>query len=218
MKYLRLAVREPHERRNPAHTFLMRHEDLELAQRWNWNTTAEAHDLILLRVVGALPPYTAALENAPFVLDYETAQINDESFYACVEHEPRAEDSAFREPFLEQRVLTVPPIEFADDGETRMEIVGRAPDVQAVVDGFPPEFDVRVDRIGNYDRGLTAFGSLLTDRQREALAAAVDLGYYDVLGTASVADVADELDCAASTASNHLRKAQARLARRVVTD
>lgn len=215
MKYLRLAIREPDTHRNPMHTFLVEHEGMRLAQLWNWNER-DGEDLVLFRVVGELAPYTAALEEVPFVAEYETARIDDESFYVYVEHETRAEDRTFREPFLERRVLTIPPIEFTPDGETRMEVVGRAADVQAVVDGFPPEYGVRVDRISTYDRGVTAFSSRLTDRQREALSVAVELGYYDVPRTASVEDVAAELDCAPSTASNHLRKAQARLARSVV--
>lgn len=217
MKYLRLAVQEPVSRRNPMHTLVVDHDDLHLAQLWNWNETADL-DLMLFRVVGAMDPYEAALEEVPFVADYRTARIDDDSFYVYVEHETRAEDPAFREPFLEQRVLTMPPIEFAADGETRMELVGRAADVQAVVDGFPTEFEVRVDEIGTYEQGVTAFASLLTDRQQEAVSAAVELGYYDVPKTAAVEDVAGELDCATSTASNHLRKAEARLARRVLAE
>lgn len=216
MKYLRLSVREPASVRNPMHTFLMDHDGMELAQLWNWSATEQDVDVVLFRVVGALDPYRNALDDAPFVADYETARIDDRSFYAYVEHRTRDEDAAFREPFLARRVLTMPPIEYAGDGATRMGIVGRAADVQAVVDGFPADFDVTVDRVGDYRRGLDAFASLLTDRQREALAAAVELGYYDVPRTASVEDVADALGCAASTASDHLRRAQARLARAVV--
>lgn len=215
MKYLQLAIREPADHRNPMHTFVMEHDGMHLAQLWNWNTTDERADVILFRVVGAVEPYTSALEEVPFVADYETARIDEESFYVFVEHETRSADAAFREPFLEQRVLTIPPIEYAADGEVRMEVVGQSADVQAVVDGFPPAFEVRVDRIGGHERGVTAFAALLTDRQREALSVAVELGYYDVPRTGSIEAVAAELGCAPSTASDHLRKAQARLARQV---
>lgn len=216
MKYLRVAVRESPESRNPMHTFLMDHDEVHLAQLWNWNTTDGDVDVMLFRIVGALDPYTRALDDAPFVTGYETARIDEESFYVYIEHETRAEDRAFREPFVERRVLPIPPIEFDETGETRMELVGRPAAVQAVVDGFPDDFEVRVDRVDTYERGVDAFASLLTDRQREALAVAVDLGYYDVPRTASLEAVAAELDCAPSTASDHLQKAQARLARQVV--
>lgn len=216
MKHLGLTVEEPPSERNPMHTFVMEHDDLRATELWNWNRMQDI-DIVLFRVVGAMEPYTAALDDAPFVVDYETARIDATSFYVYVEHETRAEDHGLREPFLEQRVLPIPPIEFSEDGTVGMELVGRSADVQAAIDSFPDSFDVRVDRIGSYEQGVSAFASLLTDRQREALAVAVDLGYYDVPRTASVDEVASELGCASSTASNHLRKAQARLARHVMS-
>jgi len=45
---------------------------------------------------------------------------------------------------------------------------------------------------------------------------AVEPGYYAVPRRASLADVADTLGCAGSTASNHLRKAETRVMRRLV--
>jgi len=51
----------------------------------------------------------------------------------------------------------------------------------------------------------------LTDRQQEAVHAALEHGYYEVPREGTVEDVAATLDCAPSTASNHLRKAEARL-------
>ena len=215
MKYLRLAVREPPESRNPMHTFVMESDEVALTQLWNWSTTDEDVDVMLFRVVGDRDVYTAALEETPFVTAYETVRLDEASFYAYVEHATRDADQPFREPFVDRRVLTLPPIEFAEDGETRMEVVGRPADVQGVVDGFPEGFEVRIDRVGSYEHGLDG-ATLLTDRQREAVAVALELGYYEVPRTASVEEVAAELDCAPSTAADHLRKAQARLARKAV--
>jgi hypothetical protein len=51
----------------------------------------------------------------------------------------------------------------------------------------------------------------LTDRQREALVTAHDLGYFDIPRTASLDAVADELGIGASALSERLRRAQAHL-------
>lgn len=51
----------------------------------------------------------------------------------------------------------------------------------------------------------------LSERQREALRAALELGYYDTPREATHADVAAELDCAPNTASEHLQKGEAKL-------
>ncbi|MDS0282761.1 helix-turn-helix domain-containing protein [Haloarcula onubensis] len=54
-------------------------------------------------------------------------------------------------------------------------------------------------------------GDGLTDRQHEALRTAYELGYFDIPRRASLEDVAAELDIAASSASERLRRAQTEL-------
>jgi len=54
-------------------------------------------------------------------------------------------------------------------------------------------------------------GDGLTDRQHEALRTAYELGYFDVPRRASLEAVATELDLAASSVSERLRRAQTRL-------
>lgn len=216
MKYLHLTLREPPKWRNPMHTFLMGHDEMHRAQLLNWNTNADEMDIILFRIVGARTPYTDALDDSPFVVGYETAPIDEESFYVYIEHETRDADDQFRDPFFERRVLAIPPIEYTADGETLVEIVGRSEDVQGAVDDIPPEIEVHIDEVGAYDRGLSMSPSVLTDRQRAAVRSAVEHGYYEVPRQGSVEDVAATLDCAPSTASNHLRKAEARLVEQVL--
>jgi len=54
-------------------------------------------------------------------------------------------------------------------------------------------------------------GDGLTDRQREALRIAYELGYFDIPRGASLEDVAAELDVTPSSVSERLRRAQTRL-------
>lgn len=56
----------------------------------------------------------------------------------------------------------------------------------------------------------------LTDRQREALAVAYEVGYFDVPRGESLATVADELDISEQAASERLRRATYHLAARAV--
>lgn len=58
---------------------------------------------------------------------------------------------------------------------------------------------------------------LLTDRQREALVAAREMGYFDIPRRASTADVAAELGITASSLSERLRRAQGHLVDHYVT-
>jgi hypothetical protein len=54
-------------------------------------------------------------------------------------------------------------------------------------------------------------GSGLTDRQREALRVAYELGYFDIPRKASLEDVAAKLDISASSTSERLRRAETQL-------
>ncbi|WP_226008087.1 helix-turn-helix domain-containing protein [Natrinema salinisoli] len=53
----------------------------------------------------------------------------------------------------------------------------------------------------------------LTARQREAVDAALSLGYYSIPRDASYEDVAEAIDYASSTVAEHLRKAEGKLVR-----
>ncbi|MDY6765510.1 MAG: helix-turn-helix domain-containing protein, partial [Halobacteria archaeon] len=51
----------------------------------------------------------------------------------------------------------------------------------------------------------------LTEKQREVLQTAYDLGYYDVPRDASTKDIAEELGVNGSTVSEHLQRAERNL-------
>jgi hypothetical protein len=216
VKYLSLTLREPPERRNPMHTFVADREAYERATLLAWNTPVVGLDVLLFRVSGPTDAYRDALADARFVEAFDVTRIDDDRFYAYVEHRTREADRDFREAILAKHLLVVPPITFEGTGTTRLRVVGRPADLEAVLDDVPEETSVTVRAIGEYDAPRSRVDPSLTDRQREAITAASEVGYYDVPRTGSVAEVADRLGCAESTASNHLRKAEARLVGEVV--
>lgn len=80
--------------------------------------------------------------------------------------------------------------------------------VQVVLDTLLEAVTVDVRKVGMYTK---AIGGLLTDRQREAIEVAWKAGYYEVPRTGGIEAVADELECAVSSASDLLRRAESRL-------
>jgi len=60
---------------------------------------------------------------------------------------------------------------------------------------------------------FTRFLEDLTDRQREVLAAAIELGYYDHSDDAGVEDVAEALDLGSTTVWEHLSRAESKVMR-----
>ncbi|WP_336035760.1 helix-turn-helix domain-containing protein [Halobacterium yunchengense] len=108
----------------------------------------------------------------------------------------------------------LPPLTFRADRTARFEAVGDSAALAAFHEDLSAVLDARVASVRDFEHGDAP--AALTGRQREALAAALDCGYYDVPRTGSVADVAAALDCATSTAGELLRKAEAAVVRDAV--
>ncbi|KTG09301.1 bacterio-opsin activator [Haloprofundus marisrubri] len=105
------------------------------------------------------------------------------------------------------QVVFLPPVTFLDFGAARFDAVGESDQLATLYDALRDVVPTSIRRVHDFERQHSPMG--LTDRQRTALDVAVDVGYYAVPRTGSVADVAAELDCATSTAGELLRRAEA---------
>ncbi|WP_247000089.1 helix-turn-helix domain-containing protein [Halosolutus gelatinilyticus] len=218
MKYLDVAFRQPDRMLHPMQR-LIRHEDAVVRDELRaWNLAPDLdveYELFYVETTDR-DRYVDRLESTDSVRSYDLVEIDDEACYVYVCQETRAEDRLFRRAFSELNLVVVPPIVYDEDAAMRMTIVGAGADLRALLEHLPPAIKSTVHEVGEYDRRYPSIAGDLTDRQLEVIAAAVDCGYYDVPRTGSVADVADRLDCAASTVSNHLQKAESALMRRLV--
>jgi len=98
------------------------------------------------------------------------------------------------------------------DGEIHARIVGDPAPLQEAFERQGDDVSVRVDEVASRPTDAERSpGERLSDRQREALAVATELGYYETPREATHEDVAAELGCSAQTAGDHLRKAEAKL-------
>ncbi|WP_101295983.1 helix-turn-helix domain-containing protein [Halegenticoccus soli] len=94
-------------------------------------------------------------------------------------------------------------ISFVGDQETLSYVMG-----EYIAAGIP--MDLRA--ITDY-HGPTGVLDSLTQRQREVVRTAYEMGYYEVPRRVSTADVASELDVDQSTVSEHLQRAERNLLR-----
>lgn len=215
MKYLDVVLDMPPAFQHPMEEFL-RHEDaVEREELLGWNTSGEAIEYALFYIEGEIDAYRERIARVDSVRDVTLTPVDDTSFHAYICQETRPEDEAWRQSFVRRSLVVIPPLVYSDRG-LRMTVVGVSDDLRALLDDLPDAIDVTVAEIGDYDRRHATIAGALTDRQLDAVETAVDLGYYDVPRTASLADVADALHCAESTASNHLRKAEELVMRRLV--
>lgn len=216
MKYLDVTVEMPAWARHPMQEFCRQSDAMGRVELITWNVTGEGEEYAFFRIVGDIDAYRDRIERVESVLEYNLTPIDDASFYSYVVQQPREADRMWRQAFMSRNLVVVPPIVYDEDLRMTLTVVGNKHDLQTLLEDFPEGFEITVEGVGDYDRRHATIAAGLTDRQMEAIEAAVDLGYYAVPRGATLEEVADKLGCAESTASNHLRKAEARVMRRLI--
>ncbi|MFD1647545.1 helix-turn-helix domain-containing protein [Haloarchaeobius litoreus] len=180
---------------------------LTRVQTVNWNIR-EPPAAFLLRLRGEYERLEPGLAADEQLFEYELLPVTDRECYLFLKGRAPAESRALWENFTRDGLLTVPPVEWREDGSSTFTIVGTEADVQAAVDGVPETVGIEVDRVGG-DRVTPADArEALSPRQREAVEAALAVGYYEVPREATAADVAAAMGCTASTAGEHLQRAE----------
>lgn len=215
MKHVRLTLRAPPETVHPVFDLLTRSEHVETVEGLDWNFSGDRLG-ILHYVEGDLDAYVGELEAIPAVLDHDVARAGEDACYAYHRCAVDGGAAALFETFTRGSLLLVPPVEFGEGGVATFSLFGESAEDQAAIETVPDAVDVEVHEVGGIADAPTATGAALSDRQREAVQAALELGYYEIPREASHEDVAAAIDCAPSTAAEHLRKAESKLLRSVL--
>ncbi|HKJ60281.1 MAG TPA: helix-turn-helix domain-containing protein [Halobacteriales archaeon] len=178
----------------------------------HWNFSGDRLGLMAY-VEGDVGAFRDALERIPEVLDHEVTPLDEDACYAYVQDETNPVSRQLFGTFTRGSLLIVPPVEYGGDGTVTFSVFGPTGEVQDAIDGVPDPVDVEVHEVTGMVGSPTGVEGRLSDRQREAVEAALDVGYYDIPRTGSQVDVAGAMGCAPSTAAEHLRKAEAKVLR-----
>jgi predicted DNA binding protein len=215
MKHVRLTMRAPEAAVHPVFDMLTGADHVETVTGLHWNFSGDRLG-ILHYVEGDRDTYVEDLTAIDAVLDHDVAQAGEDAFY--VYHRCVVDGGARElfETFSRGSLLLVPPIEFGDDGTATFSLYGESAEIQAAIEDVPDPVDLEVDAIGSMSDTPEVTDAALSERQREAVEAALAIGYYDVPRKASHEAVAEAIDCAPSTAAEHLRKGESKLLRSVL--
>jgi hypothetical protein len=206
MHAARVALRVPREHLHPMHAFVCESPEVDRETILERDARGETTTL-LLHVDGDREGYEAAVDGVPQVREWTTTAA-ETGFYVYVRTELREREAGYREALDRESVLTVPPVELRDDRTVRQTMVGHSDELTAALDALPDSVSVEVLWTGTYRRDASR---RLSPRQREALRAAWECGYYERPREADLGAVADRLDCATSTASDLLGRAERQL-------
>lgn len=210
MQRVRLTLRPVDTAVHPVYELITGGADyLSSVELLNWNV-ADRPIGLLHRIEGDRAAFAAALDEIPQVLTHDITPITDDKFYIYLRDRSTQTASELFETFCRNSLIVVWPIEYHQDGTGTLTVVGPPDQLQTAIEGVPEGIETDIEEIGGaWSReGVIA---RLSDRQRAAIAAGIEVGYYDMPRQATHADVAGVLGCAPSTASEHLRKAESKL-------
>lgn len=205
MHAARVALEIPDPSLHPMHAFVCESPAVDREVILESESAGDVTTL-LLYVDGERAGYEAALSQLPYAEEWTIDPADDgDGFYVYVRAQLRDQERLYADALERESLLVVPPVELRADRTVRLSLVGDGDALSAAMDDLPNDLSIEVLRTGTYDRSR---GVRLSDRQRDALAAAWAVGYYELPRENGIDAVADRLDCATSTASDLLRRAQ----------
>lgn len=208
MKYATLSLTQERADRHPMHRFVAKHDGYETA-RLLASTLGDGVHTALFHVEGWPPdPYEKQLRDVSSVEEYAVSTQSDGTFSVYVREKLDEHDRGITTAFRQAGLVIVLPVVYRSSGEITVTLVGPGTTLQTAIEDIPSEVSVDLRDIGGYDARRIDSQRDLTERQAEAVTAAVECGYYANPRAGSVADVAESIGCAPSTAAEHLRRAE----------
>lgn len=152
------------------------------------------------------------LETSADVLDFEVLDTAD-GIQTYIHFDPNETTEALLRLTREHEFVIDTPIRWDpdEDGAIQVGLIGDDDTVQQAIDDVPEGVRLELEQLSEYDPESQELSAMLTDRQREILDTAVEVGYYEVPRRATHEDIAAALDLSTTTVGEHLRKIEARL-------
>lgn len=153
-----------------------------------------------------------ALADEPHALSYDVFNTDGEYFDVHLHFESESPATDLLRVAERHQLIIDPPLEFTRSGGLLMSIVGTQEGIRRAAADLPGSVGrFTLERMGRYEPEHDSLVGTLTDRQREVLGIAVDMGYYSTPRAVTHEDIASELDCSAGTVGEHLRKVEAKV-------
>ena len=178
----------------------------------HWNVSGDRLGLMVY-AAGDVEAFRDEIREIPEVLDFETVSTGDDGFYAYLQNELNEVSRRLFGTFTRGSLLVLPPLDYGGDGSTTFSVFGPIDEIQAAVEEVPPQFEVTVGEVSGMGATPGLAETLLSPRQREAIEAAIDVGYYDIPREGDYEAITARMGCAPSTAAEHLRKAESKVLR-----
>ena len=212
MRYFKLHLTPPKGAFHPVDRVMAEQADVQREALLHLNLLQDGTGVALYLLRGDADGLEAALASQPGALSYDVFNVNREVFNVHLHFEPDSPATDLLRIAEEYKLLIDPPLEFTRNGGLLISVAGSQEAIRHAAADLPDECGrVSLERMGQYDPERDSFVEVLTERQRDVLATAVELGYYSTPRAVTHEDIAEELDCSAGTVGEHLRKVEAKV-------
>jgi predicted DNA binding protein len=219
VKHLQVTVHVDDDEAPEFFELLADSETIAEARLVDWSMTAGEQSTLLYAVEGDPTAFAERAVDTPGIESVELSETTQGQTYVLVVMRPLETPlfAAIHRASSQPGIIVRKPIVYRG-GTMAARVVGDAAALQRALEAAPDGVEVRIDEIGRLRWQADDPVARLSDRQREALTIALELGYYSQPRGTTHEDIAAELDCAPATASDHLQKAEATIVRAVMDE
>ncbi|MFB6163769.1 MAG: helix-turn-helix domain-containing protein [Haloarculaceae archaeon] len=197
---------------HPALAEAATHPEITLEQMQYINLLGDGTGVVLLGGRGDPDAAVEILRDNDDVIDWELIPGNSETEYYAYIHFTDREPAVGLLQLLEDYKLVLDlPLRFNAAGDLRVTVVGTDENMQRALANVPEAIDAQATEMGTFNPEDDRAIARLTDRQREVLETAVELGYYEVPRQATYEEIADACGCTVGTVGEHLNRIEARI-------
>lgn len=178
---------------------------------YHFNVLDDETIVLLAQVSGDLDRVRTFLEQSSKVIGYQVSSESNSGALVYVHVILPEKIKQMLQIPRTHEVFFDSPIEGTHSGRLRFIMIGETNEVvQEAFAEIPDEITTTVERIGPYPEEGDIL-SLLTERQKEVLHAAIEEGYYASPREATHQDIAERMDLSPGTVTEHLQKIEARV-------
>ncbi len=219
MKYVRVTASPDPELIPRAYSVVSESGPVTELRVLDWNLAAEAASTLLYAIDGDATEFQRAARETTGIDSIRLSKTEAATSFALLEARPSSI------PFFETMVTGVGragmilrrPLVYRNSRSHGL-VVGKPAPLQAMFDEMSDSIDFRVTSIGRFPSPADDPSTRLTNRQREVIETALEMGYYEQPREIAHEDIASELGCGVSTVTEHLHKAEDKLIRSAIDD
>lgn len=181
----------------------------------HFNVLQDGTAVVLMEFSGVVERVESLVGDNPAVLSHDLSMADGGAFvYSRITADQELQ-RLYSVPQRRELVLDT-PMRYTDRGALEVRAIGNQRSIREAIEDVPDGLTLKFLSTGEYDPEGAEHDDQLTERQREILRTAVEMGYYEEPRQTNYQELADELELSSGTVGEHLRKIESTVLKRLV--